>query len=109
MSRGWAAPASERFRIGVIGNGNQGTSHFRALSINLRTSEIAYVCDVDEERLGKASRIHRAKGVSDLRRMLDDPNIDGVTIAVPDHWHVPAALLALEAGKHVYVEKPVCT
>jgi predicted dehydrogenase len=47
-----------------------------------------------------------AKGVSDFRRILDDQSVDAVTIATPDHWHVPAALLALSAGKHVYVEKP---
>jgi predicted dehydrogenase len=46
--------------------------------------------------------------VGDFRSVLDDPSIDGVTIATPDHWHVPAALLSLEAGKHVYVEKPCC-
>ena len=49
-----------------------------------------------------------AKPVGDFRRILDDPSIDGVTIATPDHWHAPIALMALEAGKHVYVEKPCC-
>jgi predicted dehydrogenase len=105
-TRSWAAPPSDRFRLAVIGNGNQGTSHFRALS-QLANAEIVWVCDVDEERLGKAVETTGAKGVADLRRVLDDPTIDGVTIALPDHWHVPAALLALEAGKHVYIEKPV--
>ena len=46
------------------------------------------------------------KGVADFRRILDDQSVDAVTIATPDHWHVPVALLALAAGKHVYVEKP---
>ena len=105
-SRGWANSASERFRIGVIGSGNQGNVHYRALS-QLPGAEIAYVCDVDEERLAKGKETTGAQGVTDIRRVLDDPNIDGVTLALPDHWHVPAALLALEAGKHVYVEKPV--
>jgi predicted dehydrogenase len=104
-SRTWAASANERFRLAVVGCGNQGHSHFRALS-QLPNVEIAYVCDIDQERLGKAIEQTNAKGVADIRRALDDPHIDGVTLAVPDHWHVPAALLALEAGKHVYIEKP---
>jgi predicted dehydrogenase len=48
----------------------------------------------------------KPKGVKDLRRVLDDPDIDAVSIAMPDHWHAPAAILACAAGKHVYVEKP---
>jgi predicted dehydrogenase len=104
-SRTWAASSSERFRVGVIGCGNQGHSHFRALS-QLANAEIVYVCDIDEERLGKGIELTGGKGVADIRRVLDDPTVDGVTLAIPDHWHVPAALLALAAGKHVYVEKP---
>src|SRR5262249_36766836 len=48
------------------------------------------------------------EGVKDLRRVLDDRRVEAVWIATPDHWHAPAALLALDAGKHVYVEKPCC-
>ena len=47
------------------------------------------------------------QAVADLRRILDDKTIDAVVIATPDHWHSPAAILACEAGKHVYVEKPI--
>jgi predicted dehydrogenase len=74
----------------------------------LSDAEIVYVCDVDEQRLGEqvARTDGRAKGVADFRRILDDPSIDGVTLPIPDHWHTPAALLALDAGKHIYVEKP---
>ena len=100
-----AASANERFRLAVVGCGNQGNVHFRALT-QLPNVEVAYVCDIDEERLGKGMEQTHAQGVADLRRVLDDPNVDGVTLAIPDHWHVPAALLALDAGKHVYVEKP---
>jgi len=97
--------ANERVRIGVIGAGNQGKRHHLALS-TLPDVKIAYVCDVDEKRLAEGVTRTGAKPVNDLRKILDDPTIDGVTIATPDHWHVPAALLALDAGKHVYVEKP---
>ncbi|HMO85973.1 MAG TPA: Gfo/Idh/MocA family oxidoreductase, partial [Lacipirellulaceae bacterium] len=68
--------------------------------------QIAAVCDVDPQRRGAVQESSGAPGVGDLRRILDDPSVDAVTIATPDHWHVPAALLALAAGKHVYVEKP---
>ncbi|TWU27512.1 Gfo/Idh/MocA family protein [Bythopirellula polymerisocia] len=100
-----AVGANERVRIGVIGAGNQGKAHHLSLS-TLPDVKIAYVCDIDEKRLKEGVARTGAKPESDLRRVLDDPTIDGVTIATPDHWHVPAALLALDAGKHVYVEKP---
>lgn len=100
-----AVGANERVRVGVIGAGNQGKSHHLALS-TLSDVKIAYVCDIDPERVAAGVARTGAKGVSDLRQVLDDPTIDAVTIVTPDHWHVPAALLALDAGKHVYVEKP---
>jgi predicted dehydrogenase len=100
-----AAGANERVRVGVIGAGNQGKKHHLSLS-TLPDVKIAYVCDVDEKRLAEGVARTGAKPVSDFRKILDDPTIDGVTIVTPDHWHVPAALLALDAGKHVYVEKP---
>ncbi|MCA9232192.1 MAG: Gfo/Idh/MocA family oxidoreductase [Planctomycetales bacterium] len=103
--RSEAAGANERVRVAVIGSGNQGKRHQLSLS-TLPDVKIAYVCDIDQERLSEGVARTGAKAESDLRRILDDPSIDGVTIATPDHWHVPAALMALDAGKHVYVEKP---
>jgi predicted dehydrogenase len=104
---GRAAGANERVRVAIIGAGNQGKRHCESL-LTLKDAEIVYVCDVDPERL--AAQVARtggkAKGVSDFRRILDDKSIDAVTLPVPDHWHTPAALLALDAGKHIYVEKP---
>jgi predicted dehydrogenase len=108
----WSAPsaravgANERVRVAVLGSGNQGSRHAVSL-LALPDAEISYVVDVDEQRLGEQQkRVPTAKAVTDLRRALDDPAVDAVSIALPDHWHVPAALLALAAGKHVYVEKP---
>lgn len=100
-----AAGANERVRVGIIGGGNQGKAHQLALS-TLSDVKIAYVCDIDESLVDKGVARTGAQGVTDLRRILDDDSIDAVTIATPDHWHVAAALLALDAGKHVYVEKP---
>lgn len=71
--------------------------------------DVAYVCDVDQQRLAKAAqKVPDARPVSDLRVILDDKSVDAVSIATPDHWHAPAAMLACEAGKHVYLEKPCC-
>jgi predicted dehydrogenase len=101
-----AAANPDRIRIGVIGCGNQGTNHIRSLT-GIKEAQIVNVADVDHDRLTKAtSASGGARGVTDFRRILDDANVDAVTIATPDHWHTPVALLALAAGKHVYVEKP---
>ncbi|MBX3439227.1 MAG: Gfo/Idh/MocA family oxidoreductase [Planctomycetaceae bacterium] len=101
-----AAGANERFRVAVIGTGGQGKGHVRNW-LGHSDVDLAYVCDVDDARRAEAAALApAAKPLSDLRRVLDDPSIDVVSIATPDHWHTPAALLALDAGKHVYVEKP---
>jgi predicted dehydrogenase len=75
-------------------------------------AEVAYVCDVDSRAVaGTISTVsefqqRRADGITDFRRALDDQAVDALVIAAPDHWHAPAAILALQAGKHVYLEKP---
>ncbi len=107
-TRSRAAAASERVRVGVIGCGNQGTAHLKSLT-TLKDAEIVYVCDIDEARLADGVKLSGgAKPQGDFRRILDDESIDGVTIATPDHWHTPVALMAMDAGKNVYVEKPCC-
>ncbi len=75
-------------------------------------TEVAYICDVDKEYLEKGLDAveklqgKRPKGEKDIRKVLEDKSIDALVIAAPDHWHAPAALLGVQAGKHVYVEKP---
>jgi predicted dehydrogenase len=75
-------------------------------------TEVAYLCDVDRTVLAKAQAglqqdaAQAPKAIADFRRALDDRDVDAIVIAAPDHWHTPAAILALQAGKHVYVEKP---
>ena len=99
-----AASANEQLTIGVIGmsRGRLLAKEFAALG-----AKVAYVCDVDESRLKRAQKETKADhAVADMRRIFDDPAIDAVMIAAPDHWHAPATLMALQAGKHVYVEKP---
>ncbi|MCA8984766.1 MAG: Gfo/Idh/MocA family oxidoreductase [Planctomycetaceae bacterium] len=116
----WAAgrEASASFnqqplRLALIGVGGMGTNHLNRL-VQRQDVSVERVCDVDANRLRKAVEVvQSARGKapaadSDLRQTLDDPRLEAVLIATPDHWHAPAALLALAAGKHVYVEKPVC-
>jgi hypothetical protein len=73
---------------------------------------IGTVCDVDRRAAAEAADWvekktgRRPKEVSDFRRMLDDRSLDAISIAAPNHWHAPATILACDAGKHVYVEKP---
>jgi predicted dehydrogenase len=99
--------------LGLIGPGGMGTNHLRRLA-GRKDAEVAYVCDPDRNRLANAvketaSRSGKEpKAVADMRRVFDDKAVDAVVIATPDHWHAPAAILALDAGKHIYVEKPCC-
>ena len=94
--------------IGVRGQGRGLTGRFAALP----DVRIAYLCDVDPGVFERAARLveerqgKRPQLAGDLRRALDDKSVDAVVIATPDHWHAPAAILACQAGKDVYVEKP---
>lgn len=109
-ARGADAP-SNLIRHAVIGTGGMGSNHVKEFDSAEGCSVVA-VCDVDPERLAKAAAIPRAeskvKPFDDFRRILDDPTIQSISIATPDHWHAPIALAAMLAGKHVYVEKPCC-
>jgi len=103
---------NNRVRLAVIGTNSRGLDHIQALA-GIDDAEIAYICDVEDGALAKgmkeaakAAPGARPKAVKDFRRALDDTSVDAVTIAAPDHWHTPMAILALAAGKHVYVEKP---
>ncbi|MBX3422642.1 MAG: Gfo/Idh/MocA family oxidoreductase [Pirellulaceae bacterium] len=108
-----AADSQQRLPIALIGAGGMGMNHLRQLA-RRSDVDIAWVCDVDNSRLQAAAALtrelsgHDVQVTSDMRRVLDDRKIEAVWIATPDHWHAPAAILALQAGKHVYVEKPCC-
>ena len=105
-----ALSPGDKIVVGVMGL-SRGMDHVRAL-LSIPNAEIAYVCDVDQQRVDKAAAAvkdnqNRApKGVQDFHRMLDDHDVDAIFIATPNHWHAPATILACAAGKHVYVEKP---
>lgn len=104
-----ASGANEKLIVGLIGCGGRGT-HDAGLFKRTPNVELAYVCDVDASRRAAAAKsldVDSSRAVGDLRRILDDKSVDAVIVATPDHWHSPAAILACQAGKHVYVEKPI--
>ncbi len=109
---GKAAP-SDRLRIAHIGLGGMGNSHMNWFA-NLPEVEIAALCDVDETHLSSTIEKLKTKqpgtkveGYSDFRRILDRKDIDAITCATPDHWHAQIAIMAFQAGKDVYGEKPL--
>ena len=101
------APASDRVRIGMIGVGAFGTINLGDFSSN-KDVDVVAICDVYEPALEKAVAFTggKARPYRDFRKLLDSRDVDAVVISTPEHWHAPMAILACEAGKDVYVEKP---
>lgn len=101
--------ANDRLRMSVIGAGGMATAHMKSLvaSRDIDNFEIINVCDIYQKRLDIAAQFTGAKPVADYRHVLDNKDIDWVLIAVPEHWHYQMAMDALDAGKNVYVEKPM--
>lgn len=109
-----AASANEKIVVAHIGVGGMGMGHLNWFA-GFPDVEIAAVCDVDSNRAQAAlKRLRelrpnsRAVAETDFRRILERPDIDAITYATPDHWHALNAILAFQAGKHVYGEKPLC-
>ncbi|MEK7404120.1 MAG: Gfo/Idh/MocA family oxidoreductase [Acidobacteriota bacterium] len=106
-----ALGANEKVVLALIGGRNQGRGD--ALSAIRAGAEFKTICDIDDAIIAKvgadlAKAQNRDVGsAKDFRRVLDDKDIDGVIIATPDHWHVIPTLLACQAGKDVYIEKPL--
>jgi predicted dehydrogenase len=104
--------SNDRVNFAVIGLNSRAYAHLSALKANKDTAQITYVCDVESDILKKfAGNVQKEMGYAaatekDFRNVLQQKNVDAITIATPDHWHTPMAIAALQAGKHVYVEKP---
>jgi len=104
---------SDLIRVAVIGVNGRGMNHVTGFSKN-ENSIVAAICDADKDVFGKAAKEAVSKGggkepvyYQDIRKLLEDKSIDAVSIATPNHWHSLAAIWAVQAGKDVYVEKPL--
>jgi len=111
-SYGQIMGSNDRLNFAVIGLNGRGYAHLSSLKVNRNAARISHVCDVDSTILRKfADSVRQEVGEApaaekDFRRILEQKNVDAITIATPDHWHTPLAIAGLQAGKHVYVEKP---
>jgi predicted dehydrogenase len=104
--------SNNRLNFAVIGVNSRGYAHLSALQANKDSACITHVCDVDTKTMDKfAAETQQAMGDApakqqDFRKILEQKDVDAISIASPDHWHTPMAIAGLQAGKHVYVEKP---
>ena len=106
-SWGQVMGSNEDLRVGVIGLNGRGGNHLSSLS-KITGVRIVAVCDPDSALLDKAkARMPGIKTYTDMREMFASPDIDAVTVATPNHWHSLAGIWAMQAGKDVYLEKPV--
>jgi predicted dehydrogenase len=100
--------ANERIRLGVIGTANRGGQIMDA-ALKHEAAEIVALCDVDTAAMEKAKQKLSGEPAlfQDYRKLLEQPDIDAVLVATPDHWHALQTIHACEAGKDVYIEKPL--
>ncbi|MGA2662065.1 MAG: Gfo/Idh/MocA family oxidoreductase [Verrucomicrobiota bacterium] len=106
-----ARGANEDIRFAVVGFNSRGASHIEGLS-KVKGTRMVALCDVDREVLARQIKRcqdqgQQVQGYGDIRRLLENPDIDAISIATPNHWHALASIWAIQAGKDVYVEKPV--
>jgi len=104
--------SNDRLNFAVIGLNGRAYAHLASIKANRSAARVSHVCDVDSTILGKfAAAAQKEMGEApaaekDFRKLLERKDVDAITIATPDHWHAPMAMAAVEAGKHVYLEKP---
>jgi predicted dehydrogenase len=103
------AGANDRINFAVIGCGGIGSGHLNSLVKRGDTDNIKVraVSDVYQRRLTRAKGVCQGEGYGDYRKLLERKDVDAVLIATPDHWHAKISMDAMDAGKHVYVEKPM--
>ena len=106
--------ANDRINVAVIGIRGMGQNHILEYS-KLKNVEVAALCDVDANLFGPRIKtlfadrqLRQPKTYQDLRKLYEDKDIDAVSIVIPNHWHALASIWAMQAGKHVSVEKPCC-
>src|SRR5499426_3598669 len=106
--------ANNRVRVAIIGIKGRGGEHIRGFSaLSKNNVELAALCDVDESVLNqRLSQVEKQSGkkpaaFTDMRKVFEDKSIDAVSFATPNHWHALGTIWACQAGKDVYVEKPL--
>ncbi len=104
--------ANDRLHVAIIGLGRRLGAYIEPVSDKENNVELLYLCDVmKSQREGAARRFaehidYDPKLENDIRKVIEDPQVDLMFNATPDHWHTPGSIMALKGGKHVYVEKP---
>jgi predicted dehydrogenase len=104
--------ANDRLGVGVVGLGRRLKAYIPPIVNAENNVELLYLCDVMKSQRDAAAEkfseqmSHDAKLENDIRKVIDDPKVDVILNATPDHWHAPGAIMAMKGGKHVYVEKP---
>ncbi|MEQ9296957.1 MAG: Gfo/Idh/MocA family oxidoreductase [Cyclobacteriaceae bacterium] len=103
--------ANDRVSLAFMGLGRRVKAYYPILGSEYNT-QLSYLCDVKKSQIDKVlgqlkDKIdYTPKSSDDIRKVLEDKSVDAVYVAAPDHWHAPATIMALDAGKHVYIEKP---
>jgi len=111
IARGRVRGANDRINLALIGAGSRGTwitKKFAKIGAEENVAQVVAVCDVYQKRVNENKALHNCDGYLDWREVIHRSDVDAVIIATPDHWHATIALAALESGKDVYVEKPMC-
>ncbi|MDZ7636691.1 MAG: Gfo/Idh/MocA family oxidoreductase [Bryobacterales bacterium] len=111
LNTGRVIGANDRINVGVLGVGGRGTYVGRAFAkVGQETSnaQIVAVSDVYQKRVNRNKEFHKCDGYLDYREIIARKDVDAVIVATPDHWHAKMALEAMDAGKDVYLEKPMC-
>ena len=104
--------ANDRLNVALMGCGRRVSAYYDALKNKNNNVDLAYICDVmkkQREKVGKdlSGKVEgNAKLVSDIHDVWNDKSVDAIFNATPDHWHAPGTWMAMQAGKHVYIEKP---
>ncbi|MBC7293640.1 MAG: Gfo/Idh/MocA family oxidoreductase, partial [Thermoleophilia bacterium] len=103
--------ANDRITVGVIGVGGRGfylSRYYSRIGEETGMCQLVAVCDVYRRRLLRAQQQFHCDGYMDYRELIARNDIDAVVIATPDHWHAKMAIEAMQSGKDVYLEKPMC-
>jgi predicted dehydrogenase len=115
-ARSWAQVegASDTIRVAIVGFNGRGADHMKGMvGLKKKNVKVVALCDVDQKVLGAGvesfnKRNEVVDGYVDIRKLLERKDLDAITVATPNHWHSLATIWAVQAGKDVYVEKPVC-